>query len=178
LETRASGLEMKLDDAVQAAKAKVAMVEAERARLSSELNSRTGEAASLSAELRRARQRLLEFEAAPGLGARAPEGAAIDAGRRLANGGPPGPAPAVADHIRLDSEFEPSGDLALREAISRLAADVARLSGALGDGAALPGKPGKSRRRETRGLLAQGADPTKGAASAQVRQLRSMAPER
>jgi hypothetical protein len=173
LETRASGLEMKLDDAAQAAKARAAMVEAERTRLTLELKSRESEAASLSAELRQARQRLQAFEAAPGLRARAPEGAAIDAGRRLANG-----ALANADDIRLDPEFAPSGDLALREAISRLAADVARLSGASGDGAALPAKPGKSRRRETRGLLAQGADPAKGAASAQVRQLRSMAPER
>jgi len=170
LETRASGLEMKLDDAAQAAKAKTAMAEAERSRLTSELNARVGEAASLSAELRQVRQRLLELEAAPAMSAPAPEGAPI-------NGAPSGLAPA-AGHIRLDQEPAPSGDLALREAISRLAADVARLSGAAGDGAALPAKPGKSRRRETRSPLPQPAESSKGAASAQVRQLRSMAPER
>jgi hypothetical protein len=178
LETRASGLEMKLEDAAQAAKARVAMVEAERSRLASDLGARTGDAASLSAELRQARQRLLEFEPAPDLRTRAPEVAAADTGRRLANGAPLGLAPAIADDIRLDPGFAPSGDLALREAISRLAADVARLSGAAGDGAPLSAKPGKSRRRETRGLLPQGADPSKGAVAAQVRQLRSMAPER
>jgi predicted nucleic acid-binding Zn-ribbon protein len=178
LETRASGLEMKLDDAAQAAKAKAAGAQAEWARVSSELNSRMSEAARLSAELQQARQRLAELEAAPTSRPRALEGASIDGGGRLANGATPGQAPADADNIRLDPGFGSPGDVALREAISRLAADLARLSGASGDGAALLPKPGKSKRRETRSLLPQGADPSKGPASAQVRQLRSMAPER
>ncbi len=178
LETRASGLEMKLDDAAQAAKAKAADAQAERARLSSELNSRTSEAARLSAELQQARQRLSELEAAPTPRQRAPDGASFDESGRLTNGATPGQAPADVDNIRLDPHFGSPGDPALREAISRLAADLARLSGGSGDGAALLPKPGKSRRRESRGLLPQGADPSKGAASGQVRQLRSMAPER
>lgn len=155
LETRASGLEMKLDDAAQAAKANAALVEAERSRLASELKSRASEATALSAQLREARQRLLALEGAP---------AAL--------------APGGADDIRLDPKFAAAGDLALREAISRLAADVARLSGGSGEGVAGPAKPGKSRRREPRGLPPQAVDPSKGAVAAQVRQLRSMAPER
>jgi hypothetical protein len=174
LETRASGLEMKLDDAAQAAKARAAGAQAEQERLLSELNSRTSEAAGLSAELQQFRQRLLEPEAAPTFRQPAPEATQIDSGGRFANGA----APADVANIRLDAGIGSPGDLALREAISRLAADLVRLSGASGEGAALPPKPGKSKRRDSRGLLPQGADPSKGAASAQVRQLRSMAPER
>ena len=172
LETRVAGLEMKLDDAAQAAKSRTATFEAERLRLSSELNSQTAAAASSSAELAQGRRRLLEIETAAG--SRTP----VPGDRRRADGAPPALAPVDAGEIRLEPGFASPGDLALREAISRLAADVARLSGASGEGAALPTKPAKARRRETRGLLPQGADPSKGAPPAQVRQLRSMAPER
>ncbi len=178
LETWASGLEMKLDDAAQAAKARAAGAQAERERLSSELNSRMSEVARLSAELQQTRRRLLELEAAPTLRQRAPDGASIDGVGRLINGATPGQGPADAANIRLEAGLGSPGDLALREAISRLAADLVRLSGASGDEAALLPKPGKSRRRESRSLLPQATDPSKGAASAQVRQLRSMAPER
>jgi DNA repair exonuclease SbcCD ATPase subunit len=51
LETRASGLEMKLDDFAQTAKVKAGAAEAERARLSSELAARTNEVAKLGAGL-------------------------------------------------------------------------------------------------------------------------------
>jgi hypothetical protein len=178
LETRASGLEMKLDDAAQADKARAANAQAVQERLLSELNSRASEAAGLSAELQQVRQRLLELEVAPTSRQRAPETAPVDSGGRPANGAAPGPAPANVANIRLEAGLGSPGDLALREAISRLAADLVRLSGASGEGAAVLPKPGKSKRRESRSLLPQTADPSKGAASAQVRQLRSMAPER
>ncbi len=178
LETRAYGLEMSLDDAAQAAKAKTAAAQTELARLMSELDRRKSEAAKLDAELHEARRRLADLEAAPAVRQRAAEQASIDGGRLLVNGAAPGRPSSDAASIRLEPDLGSPGDVALREAISRLAADLTRLSGASADGAAPLATVGKSRRREARSLPALGADQAKGAASAQVRQLRSMAPER
>jgi chromosome segregation ATPase len=194
LETRASGLEMKLDDSAQAAKAKAAAAEAERARLSSELAARANEVAKLTAgldeamkkgaivvadlekkdaELQQTRRHASELEAALSARQPAPEGALADNGK-----GAPRELPRVqADEIRLEPSVASQGDAALREAISRLAADITRLSGAAGDGAPAPAGLGKARRRESGPPAPQEPEP-KGAPSGRVRQLQSTAPER
>ncbi len=199
LETRASGLEMKLQDAAQTARSKATAAEAERSRLSSELAARTLEVAraggelaeakekgatlvveveKANAELHAARLRLLELEAAPTSRDRtAEESSSAENGRSSANGATQGQA-VLADAVQRDRDSGPQSDRALREAISRLGADIARLSGPSGNGAAVIPKLGKSTRREPRGLPAQGADAPKNIASANVRQLQSRAPER
>jgi chromosome segregation ATPase len=194
LETRASGLEMKLDDSAQAAKAKAAAAEAERARLSSELAARANEVAKLTAgldeamkkgaivvadlekkdaELQQTRRHASELEAALSARQPAPEGALADKDK-----GAPRELPRVqVDEIRLEPSVASQGDAALREAISRLAADIARLSGAAGDGAPAPAGLGKAKRRESGPPAPQEPAP-KGAPSGRVRQLQSTAPER
>jgi DNA repair exonuclease SbcCD ATPase subunit len=188
LETRASGLEMKLDDSAQAAKAKASAAEAERARLASELASRANEVVKLTlgldeamkkgallvadlekkdAELQETRRRLSEVEAALAVTRKASAGATRELPR------------VAADEIRLETSNAAQGDAALREAISRLAGDIARLSGAAGDGAApSPAGLGKAKRRESGPPASQEPEASKGAASGRVRQLQSTAPER
>jgi hypothetical protein len=131
-----------------------------------------------NAELQQTRQRLLQLEAALTSRQRASEGASIAGGWRPDNGATHDKAAAGADNIGLDAGVGPPGDLALREAISRLAADIVRLSGASGDGAALLPNLGKSKRRESRTPPSQRPETPKGVASAHVRQLQSTAPER
>ena len=88
-------------------------------------------------------------------------------------------APANADKdVRRDPDAAAQGDLALREAITRLAADVVRLSSAPANAAALPAKPGKNRRRESRAPSSQGPDTGEGAAPSKLRQLQSTVPQR
>ncbi|WP_158813729.1 hypothetical protein [Methylocapsa sp. S129] len=199
LETRASGLEMKLGDALQTAKGRAAATQAETARLSSELAARTSEVARLNAalgealakgatlvadlekknaELTQTRQRLSEVETAAREQAR--EAAATESGRERVNGAghDPVPADAVKDAKR-DADSGAQGDLALREAIARLAADVVRLSGAPAEEAPPRAKPSKTGRRVTRAPSSQGPDTGEGAASsAKPRQLQSTAPGR
>jgi chromosome segregation ATPase len=174
LETRAGSLEIKLGDAAQLAKT-------EQARLSSTLSSRTNEVARLDAELNEAltkgalvvadlekkdgelqqtRQRISEIEAALAGREQAPEGLVAEQDRRLANG------------------VGMSGDLALREAIARLAADIVRLSGAPADEASRTPGRSKTKRRESPAPSSQGPDTPKGIASAKLRQLQPTAPER
>jgi hypothetical protein len=198
LETRASGLEMKLGDAAQTAKSKAIATAAEAARLSSELALRASEIARLkaelgealakktaasadlekkNAELEQARERLSQIEAAAASRERAPETAAIEGDRQFALGAPPDQAEAVGEDANRHSAPLAQGDLALREAIVRLAADVARLSGAA-DAAAPPAKPGKAARRASRAPSSQGPDAAEEVVSAKLRQLQPTAPER
>jgi chromosome segregation ATPase len=179
LETRAAALEMKLSGAMQTAKSNAAAAQAETTRLSSELAARAKEVARLNAELGEAlakgaiivadlekknselaqtHQRLAEIEAAA-----VRERARADAGQG-ANG---------------DADSRTQGDLALREAIARLAADVAQLNSSATDTAQPRPTPGKTRRRETAGPSSQGRETVEGAAaSASLRQLQPTAPQR
>jgi chromosome segregation ATPase len=177
LETRVSGLEMELGDSAQSAKTKSISTEAERARLSSALNLRTSEVEQLSAklnealakgamivadlekkesELRETRERLAKVEAT------------------IASRDEP---PALPDKSRLSSDFGSQGDLALRETISRLAADIVRLSAAEEEDAQRPNQ-GKAKRRGSRPPSSQGLGASKGMASTKLRQLQSTVPER
>lgn len=179
LETRASGLQMKLEDAGRTAKAQAAAAQADLARLAADLDSRRIEAARLTSELEQAQRKRerLEEGAAAGLQGSG-DGARLEAGQPLANGAAPGSA-GERGNIHLEPAPALSlGDVALREAISRLGADFARLAAASADSPAPLAGPGKSRRREARKLPVLGPEPPTGAAAAQVRQLRSMAPER
>ena len=193
LETRASGLEMKLGDALQTAKSKAMAAQAETAKLSLELASRGSEAARLKAELGEAlakgalivadlekknselastRQRLSQIEASA---------ATIESERQHVNGAARHQAPANANadkDIRRDSDAAAQGDLALREAIARLAADVVRLSSAPANAAPVPAKPDKIRRREPRAPSSQGPGTGEGAAPSKLRQLQSTLPQR
>jgi len=167
LETRAGSLEIKLSDAAQSAKD-------EQGRLSSALTSRAREVARLEAELNEAiakgalivadlekkdrelhesRRRFSETDASPS--SRKPVSDSVPAEQGL----------SAADGARLQ------GDLALREAIVRLAADVVRLSGEA------PG-PSKTRRRASRAPSSQGPDAPKGMGATKLRQLQPTAPER
>ena len=191
LETRASGLEMKLADAAQAAKYRAGVAQTEMNKVSAELALRTGEIARLngelgaalaksaglvadlekrSAELGQTRRRLGEIEALAATRLQALESGAAE-NRRRADGG----------YMR-DSDPATRGDLALRDAISRLAADVARLSSSSGNALSIRSRPGKIRRFEPRVLSSQTQDPGAGAGAgavpAQPRQLQPTAPER
>jgi predicted nucleic acid-binding Zn-ribbon protein len=199
LETRASGLEMKLGDASQTAKSKAVAAEAETGRLSAELALRNGEVARLNAELRaaltknatiignfekkngeleRTRQRLVETEALAASRLQTLEAAAAENNRRRADSVARLSTPAGSDKdARRESDSNVQGDKALREAISQLAADVARLSEAPADASPrLP--PGKIRNRDSRAPSSQGPDTADSVASANLRQLQPTAPER
>jgi chromosome segregation ATPase len=200
LETRASGLEMKLGDAAQTARSKAGAAQAETSKLSAELALRTGEIARLKAELGAAltksatvvadlekkngeldqtRQRLVEIEASAATRQQALEAATTENSRQRANGAARDPAQVGSDQdVRRESDANVQGDQALREAISQLAADVARLNEASGDASPSVLRPGKIRRRESRAPSSQGPDTADSVASAELRQLQSTAPER
>jgi chromosome segregation ATPase len=180
LETRAAGLEMKLGDAAQAAKSKASATQGEATRLSSDLALRTSEIVRLNAalndalskgaitvadlekksgELERTRQRLSGMEASA-------------AAREQQVGG-------SDSEVRRASEVSTQGDLALRAAISQLADDVARLSGAAADESVLAAKPARNRRRgDSRAPSSQGPEISQEVAPAKLRQLQPTAPER
>jgi chromosome segregation ATPase len=157
LETRATGLEMKYGDSLQTAKSKAAAAQTEIARLSSELAYRASEIVRLNATIAEALAK----------------GAIVVADLEKKN------AELERTRQRL-SEIEAGGqsDLALREAISRLAADVARLSGATADISTSEQKSDKPKRRESRAPSSQGPDSVAGVASAKLRQLQPTAPQR
>lgn len=186
LETRASGLEMKFGDALQTAKSKATSAQGEASRLTLELAFRTSEIAQLkstlgealakgatvvaalekkSSELDLSRTRLSEIEALAAERGRALETAALEKGRQHANGG------------EREPESRTQGDLALREAITRLAADVVRLSDAPAD-APPASKPGKPRRRESRAPSSQAPVTGQSVAAAKLRQLQPTGPDR
>jgi chromosome segregation ATPase len=177
LETRASGLEMNVGDAVQKTKTMTASAEGERQRLSMALAARVSEIARLNAELnealakgamvvggldtkdaelQQARRRIGELETALTAKRSAEEEAAA----------------------RASADVRMQGDAALREAISRLAADVVRLSGPAVEVALISRKPGKNRRRESAAPSSQGPEAPKGLPPSQARQLQPTAPER
>jgi chromosome segregation ATPase len=107
LETRAAGLEMKLGDAHKTAKSAAAAAESEKARLASELAARADEIAQAQAKHT---SLYAELEGKSG---------EIEKNqRRLAE------LEALAT-----ARGTPEGDVALRQAIAQLAADVVRLSG-------------------------------------------------
>jgi predicted nucleic acid-binding Zn-ribbon protein len=172
LATRASGLEMKLGDAAQTAKSKAIATEAEMARLSSEMAWRASEIAKLNAELGEALSKrsalVAELEkknneleqANQRLSAEASQAPAIDGGRRHANGAQPG-------------EFSPPGDVALREAIARLAADVVRLGGAPAEAPLVRPNSSLVNLRESRAPSSQGPDLAEDATPAKLRQFAS-----
>ena len=162
LETRAAGLEMKVDDALQAAKSVMAASDAEKARLSQEVAAHAAslkrlntalddaqtkhaglakELAAQSGELEATKRRLAEYEAAA-----------------LSRGG---------------SE----GDAALRNAIAQLAADVVRLSGA-GAGQALQPAAIKAIRGESEAPPTQGPAEGEARPPAKFRRLHSIVPRR
>ena len=200
LETRASGLEMKLGDAMQTTKTKGVAAQAETGRLAAELASRESEVARLSAELRealakgaivaadldkkngeleRTRQSLVEAEALAATRQQALEAAAAEGARERVHGAARESAPGDSDNdVKRDSGAGAEGDQALREAIARLAADVVRLSGAPADSRPLRLRPGKVRRRDARAPSSQGPEAGEGVASAKLRQLQPTAPER
>jgi len=174
LETRADGLEIKLSDAAQLAKA-------EQARLSTALSARAREVARLETELSEAmakgaiivadlekkdrelqeiRRRLSEIETVRPSREPAPERVTAELDRPTADGA------------------GVQGDLVLREAIARLAADVVRLSGAPGDEAQRAPGRNKTKRRTSQAPSSQGPDSPKSIGSAKLRQLQSTAPER
>jgi chromosome segregation ATPase len=178
LETRASGLEMNVDDAMQKIKAMNVSAEAERQRLSMALAARVNEIARLNAELsealakgtmvvggldardaelQQARRRIAELETSLSLRKLAPEDAAA---------------------ARAIDEARSRGDAALREAISRLAADVVRLSGPPSEVATIPRKAARNRRREPSAPSSQGPEAPKGLPPSPARQLQPTAPER
>ena len=190
---------MKLGDAAQTAKGKAVAAEAETGRLSAELALRNGEVARLNAELRaaltknatiignfekkngeleRTRQRLVETEALAASRLQTLEAAAAENNRRRADSVARLSTPAGSDKdARRESDSNVQGDKALREAISQLAADVARLSEAPADASPrLP--PGKIRNRDSRAPSSQGPDTADSVASANLRQLQPTAPER
>jgi hypothetical protein len=105
-------------------------------------------------ELQQIRQRLSETEAA--LRSRARDGAQLADGARL------------------------QGDLALREVIGRLAADIVRLSNRPEETAPrLPAaSPDRNRRRAPRAPSSQGPDTPESIGAAKVRHLQPTAPER
>lgn len=160
LETRAAGLEIKLGDALHAAKSASAAAEAEKARLSSELAARAATVERLNAELSQA----------------AAKNASL-AAEIEGNGG------ELEKNRRRLAELEAStvargtseGDAALRQAISQLAADVIRLSGAEGQ-ASQSGERGDRRPPD--------APPTRGPAGGErvappkFRKLQSIVPRR
>jgi chromosome segregation ATPase len=200
LETRASGLEMKLGDAAQTAKSKAGAAQVETSKLSAELALRTGEIARLNAaldaalsknttvvadlekkngELDQTRQRLAEIEALAATRQQALEAATAESNRQSANGAARDAAQAGSDKdVRRESDADARGDQALREAISQLAADVARLNEASDDASPSALRPGKIRRRESRAPSSQGPDTADDVTSAKLRQLQSIAPER
>ena len=162
LETRAAGLEMKADDAQQAARSVIAASDAEKARLSQEiaahaasvkrLNAELGEAqakhagvakelAEQSSELEKTKRRLAEFE-----------------GAAAARGGP-------------------EGDAALRKAIAQLATDVVRVSG-VGEGQALKPAAIKTVRGESDAPPTQGPAEGEARPPAKFRRLHSIVPRR
>jgi DNA repair exonuclease SbcCD ATPase subunit len=172
LETRAGGLEIKLGDAAQLAKA-------EQSRLSGALAARAREVARLETaldeamakgaiivadlekkdrDLQEIRRKLAEMEAAPPLREPALQRPAASQDQPAGGAGS-------------------QGDLALREAIAQLAADVVRLSGASGDKAQAPGR-GKTKRRTSQVPSLQGPDTPKSIGPAKLRQLQSTSPER
>jgi chromosome segregation ATPase len=166
LETRAGSFEIERGDAAQLEKAEHARLSADLAartrdigRLEDELKQAMSKGAIIVAdlerkegELRETRRQLSEAAAATSLRARAE--------------GPP-----VVDGAQLQ------GDLALREIIARLAADIVRLSGTTEESPRAP-SPGKNRRRASRAPSSQTPDAPKGVGSAKTRQLQPTAPER
>jgi chromosome segregation ATPase len=179
LETRVSGLEMKLGDAAILAKNRAITAEAETARLSAALASRTGEAARANAALNEALGKMAvavaelerkENELAAtrrSLSAVETAAAASAHSRRPDAVNSEGQAPSSAD-----------GDIALRAAISRLAADVVRLTEGAADLATPLSNRGKPRRREPAAPPSQGPDMGEAAAPAKLRQLQASAPQR
>ena len=159
LETRVAGLEMKLGDAAQLAKNKAVAAEADKARLSAELASRADAVARLSAEL----------------GAASAKTAATAAELERKNGELERTRQRVAE---LEGARTPEGDLALRQAIAQLAADVVRLSAASADGQASNSNAGRAVWRDPQAPSSQGPDKTETAAPVKLRELQSMIPGR
>jgi hypothetical protein len=176
LETRAGGLEIKLSDGAQLAKAEQARLSTalaararDVARLEAELNEAMAKGAIIVADLEKkdrelqdASRRLSEIETAPASHEPSIKRAADEQERPAADGAGAGL----------------QGDLALREAMARLAADVVRLSGGAGDEA--PRAPGrnKTKRRASQAPSSQGPDAPKSIGSAKLRQLQATGPER
>jgi chromosome segregation ATPase len=175
LETRAGGLEIKLSDGAQLAKAEQARLSTalaararDVARLEVELNEAMAKGAIIVADLEKkdrelqdARRRLSEIETAPAPREPSIKYAAVEQDRPAADSAGAGL----------------QGDLALREAITQLAADVVRLSGGPGDEAPRPGR-NKTKRRASQAPSSQGPDAPKSIGSAKLRQLQSTSPER
>jgi chromosome segregation ATPase len=123
LETRAAGLEMKVDDALQTARSVIVASDAEKARLSQEIAAHSQSVKRLSAELGDAQAKHAVVAAALA----EQSGEFENTKRRLAE------FEAVAA-----TRGGPEGDAALRKAISQLATDVVRLRGPRGESEAPP----------------------------------------
>jgi chromosome segregation ATPase len=161
LETRAVGLEMKADDALQAAKSIIAASDAEKARLSSEIATHAKAVTRMTGELLDAQAK--NAKVAKEL---AQQSAKHEKTRRR----------LAEIEASAAARGTPEGDAALRQAISQLAADVVRLSGA-GEGPASQPAPAKAIRRESEAPPTQG--PADGeAAPARFRRLQSIVPRR
>jgi len=161
LETRAAGLEMKVDDAMQAAKSVMAASDAEKARLSAEIAAHVASLKRLNTALDDAQTKHAGL---------AKELAAKDAEfeetkRRLAE------YEAVAV-----SRGGPEGDAALRTAIAQLAADVVRLSGV--DGQAARPDTVKPIRGDSEAPPTQGPAEGEARPPAKFRRLHSIVPRR
>jgi hypothetical protein len=170
LETRVGGAEIKLSDAAQLAQAeqsRLSVTLAARARdvarLQVELNDAMAKGAIIVAdlekkdgELQQLRRKLADLETAP----------------------TPTPTPDVAP-AQPAAAAAPQDDLALREAIVRLAADVVRLSNTAEEEPRRGPGRGKSRRRPSQAApSSQGPDAPKAIGAAKLRQLQPTAPER
>jgi chromosome segregation ATPase len=177
LETRASGLEMNIGDAQQKTRAMTVSAEAERQRLSMALAARVSEIARLKAELSEALAK-----GAMVIGGLDTKDAELQqARRRIAELETALTARRSAEEeatARSSAEVRMQGDAALREAISRLAADVVRLSGPPEEVAPIPLRTAKTRRRESSAPSSQGPEAPKGLPPSQNRQLQPTAPER
>jgi chromosome segregation ATPase len=161
LETRAAGLEIKLGDALHAAKSASAAAEAEKARLSSELAARAATVERLSAELSEAAAKSASLAAEI-------EG---KSGELEKNRGRLAELDAAA---RGTTE----GDAALRQAISQLAADVIRVSGAATDGQASQSGADRADRRPSDAPPTQGPAGGERIAPPKFRKLQSIVPRR
>jgi hypothetical protein len=73
-------------------------------------------------------------------------------------------------------ERAPDGDLALRQAIAQLAADVLRLGGAAAESRPLEASADRIMRREPQAPFSQGPAKGEGLAPAKLRELQSMVP--
>jgi chromosome segregation ATPase len=178
LETRISGLEMKLGDAAILAKNRAITADAETARLTAALASRTTEAARANAALNEALSKMAvavaDLEKKENeLAATRRRLSAVETASAAANS-------RVRDAGNSENLAPPpvDGDLALRAAISRLAADVVRLSEGPTDLATPIANRAKSKRRESAAPPSQGPNIGDAAAPAKLRQLQASAPQR